>query len=298
MQVISVIIRTLNEEKYLDALITLIKAQDLSFIDVQTLVEVVIVDSGSTDSTLHIAKKHKANIVHISSDDFSFGRSLNLGCKSAGGEIFVFISGHCLPLNSYWLRDLCAPLITGIAEFVYGRQVGGESTKFSESRIFSKYFPEESSIPQDGYYCNNANSATLKSVWSKYKFNESLTGLEDMEMAKRIFSNNERIGYISEAAVFHLHDESWSQIRKRFEREAIALKEIMPEVHLNIFNLINYYVVSVYWDMVALKKIGFSLKLFKEVLMYRFNQYLGAYLGNHEHRILSSLQKKKYFYPK
>jgi glycosyltransferase involved in cell wall biosynthesis len=298
MQIISIIIRTLNEEKHLNDLLTSIKNQDLSFTEVQTLVEVVIVDSGSNDSTLDIAQKHKANIVHISSDDFSFGRSLNLGCKSARGEILVFISGHCLPLNSYWLRGLCTPLISGIAEFVYGRQVGGESTKFSESRIFSKYFPEKSSIPQDGYYCNNANSATLKSVWSKHKFNESLTGLEDMEMAKRIFYNNERIGYISEAAVFHLHDESWSQIRKRFEREAIALKEIMPEVHLNVFDLINYYVASVYWDLRALKKIGFSVRPVIGVLMYRFNQYLGAYLGNHEHRILSSLQKKKYFYPK
>ncbi len=298
MQVISIIIRTLNEGKYLDALLSAIKNQNLGFGEVQNLVEVVVVDSGSTDSTLHIATKHKARIVHINSDDFSFGRSLNLGCESARGEILVFVSGHCLPFNSYWLRDLCAPLISGVAEFVYGRQVAGETTKFSESRIFSKYFPGKSSIPQDGYYCNNANSATLKSVWGKYHFNESLTGLEDMEMAKRIFADNGRIGYVCEAAVFHLHDETWSQIRKRFEREAIALKEIMPEVHLNIFDVINYYFVSVYWDLMALKGIDFSIKLVKEILMYRFHQYLGAYIGNHEHRVLSSMQKKKYFYPK
>ena len=56
---VSIIIRTLNEEKYLDEL--------LSAIDVQKkngfLCEVVIVDSGSTDKTLKIANKHKTKLI-------------------------------------------------------------------------------------------------------------------------------------------------------------------------------------------------------------------------------------------
>lgn len=298
MLIISVIVRTLNEEKHLDNLLTLIKAQDLTFKKSSVVVEIVVVDSGSTDSTLSIASKHKAKIVHIDTNDFSFGRSLNLGCKSANGEILVFISGHCLPVSSHWLSDLCIPLINDAAEFVYGRQIGGEETKFSESRIFEKYFPCKSKIPQDGYYCNNANSAILKSVWARYHFNELLTGLEDMEMAKRIYTDRGRIGYISDATVFHLHDETWTQVRRRYEREAIALKEIMPAVHLNFIDLINYYLSSVYFDLLALGDRGRSLKNIKEIFIYRFQQYVGAYIGNHKHCVLSAKQKKKYFYPK
>jgi glycosyltransferase involved in cell wall biosynthesis len=76
-KLVSVIIRTLNEERYLEELLMKISIQDRTTYDV----EVVIVDSGSTDSTLDVAKKWKARITHISKDDFSFGRSLNIGCE-------------------------------------------------------------------------------------------------------------------------------------------------------------------------------------------------------------------------
>lgn len=298
MAKISVIIRTLNEEKYLDTLLSLIKNQNIDFNEGSVNIEVVVVDSGSTDSTLIIASKHEAKIAHIDKNDFSFGRSLNLGCSSSKGEILVFISGHCLPINSYWLQELCMPLIKGDAEFVYGRQFGGPGTKFSEAQIFSKYFSSESNIPQNGYYCNNANSAIIRCVWDKYRFNESLTGLEDMEIAKRISCDGGRVGYVSEAGVFHLHNETWGQVQKRFEREALALREIMPEVHFNLIDFAHYYFTSVFCDLIALNKVGLTLKNIKEILIYRFRQYLGSYIGNHEHRVLSAQQKKKYFYPK
>ena len=91
---VSVIIRTLNEEKYLSELLNEIKNQSNSFI-----IETIIVDSGSTDKTLVIAKSFDTRVVHIKKEDFSFGRSLNLGCENAMGDFFVFISGHCIPTN-------------------------------------------------------------------------------------------------------------------------------------------------------------------------------------------------------
>ena len=52
---ISVVVRTLNEEKYLDELLSLIQKQDLGGYDT----EVVLVDSGSSNSTIQIAENHK-----------------------------------------------------------------------------------------------------------------------------------------------------------------------------------------------------------------------------------------------
>ena len=111
---VSIIIRTLNEEKYLDELLSAIDAQEKNGF----LCEVIIVDSGSTDKTLEIANKHKAKLTYINKQDFSFGRSLNIGCEFAGGEYLVFISGHCVPSNNNWLINLCEPLIKNKAEYV------------------------------------------------------------------------------------------------------------------------------------------------------------------------------------
>ena len=58
---ISIIIRTLNEEKYLDELLNSIKLQNIK----NFLIEIILVDSGSNDKTLSIAKKHKIKITHI-----------------------------------------------------------------------------------------------------------------------------------------------------------------------------------------------------------------------------------------
>ena len=65
---VSVVIRTLNEERYLPELLESIKAQKSE----RFSVEVVLVDSGSTDNTLMIAESFGARIVHIAKRDFSF----------------------------------------------------------------------------------------------------------------------------------------------------------------------------------------------------------------------------------
>ena len=65
-----------------------------------------------------------------------------------------------------------------------------------------------------------------------YQFDEELTGLEDMHLAKRLVAAGGLVGYVAEACVFHLHLERWTQIQRRFEREALALQQICPEVIL------------------------------------------------------------------
>ena len=82
----------------------------------------------------------------------------DVGCKFAAGSVLVFISGHCVPRDSSWLRELVDGIYKG-CDYVYGRQVGRDTTKFSERQLFAKYFPEESKIPQVGFFCNNANAA-------------------------------------------------------------------------------------------------------------------------------------------
>ena len=151
---VSIIIRTLNEERYLPELLTSIQRQQSTFSH-----EVVLIDSGSTDNTLKIAEQFGCRILHISREEFSFGRSLNRACAAAHGTYFALISGHCIPCNQHWLQNLVQPLAEGVVQYCYGRQVGGPETYWSECQIFAKYFPEESSIPQQGFYCNNANSA-------------------------------------------------------------------------------------------------------------------------------------------
>ena len=291
---VSIVIRTLNEGRHLPALFQTIGLQGYSNGEIET----IVVDSGSTDGTLELAKAAGAKIVHIRKEDFSFGRSLNIGCDAANGDVLVFVSGHCIPVEENWIARLVAPLGQQGIVYSYGRQLGTDKTRFSECQIFAKYFPPESGIPQEGFFCNNANSALLKRIWQDNRFDEELTGLEDMYLAKRLVEQNHKIAYAADAAVYHIHNESWRQVRRRFEREAISLQKIMPDIHLTVLDVLRYSTSAILMDFGLALQQGKLCKVAGEVVRYRIAQFRGSYRGNHEHRDLSRKRKEDYFYPK
>lgn len=293
MHSISIIIRTLNESRHLGRLLDVIQSQQHAGLTH----EVVVVDSGSSDGTLDIARRHGCRLLTIRRDEFSFGRSLNIGCEAAQGDYLVFISGHCIPTNDQWLCELTRPLIDGRASYSYGKQIGGDTTQFSERQIFAKYFPDADAIPQQELYCNNANAALLRSAWSRYRFDEGLTGLEDLHLAKRLMEAGQNIAYTARACVHHLHDESWEQVERRFEREALALQRIMPEVHIRQRDVFRYIASSIWGDAKKARAEKTLTRSIRSIVLYRIHQYLGSYRGNRVHQELSHVQKERYFYP-
>lgn len=289
---ISIVIRTLNEQRYLTDLLQAIHHQLSEF-----TYEIVLIDSGSTDATLSIAKRFACRILHISREEFSFGRSLNRACESSLGNYLVFVSGHCIPYDQHWLQNLVKPLSVGSVQYCYGRQIGGSNTYWSESQIFAKYFPELSILPQEGFYCNNANSAMPTEVWNAYRFDEELTGLEDMHLAKRLTANHGLVGYAADACVYHLHHENWRQIQRRFERESLALQQISPEILLRRRDIIRYFFRAVVSDILRMPHDLIFSNTFYKIVRYRFHQYRGSYRGNHLHKRVSSELRDTYFYP-
>lgn len=292
---VSVVFRALNEERWFDAALKACKSQ---VVETGTEVEYVLVDSGSTDGTMDIAKRHGCRIVHISKSEFTFGRSLNLGCEAASGDILVFISAHCVPRSDQWLENLIRPLVDGVCQYTYGRQVGHEVSRFSEHCVFQHYFGEESLLPQDGFFCNNANSAILKSVWRRHKFCERVTGLEDMVLAKSIVSEGGKIGYVADAPVIHIHEETLNQTHRRYYREALTMRGIMPEVHFHIWDMVSCFAAGVTHDLAEAARARALVREAPGIFAFRFMQYWGTYRGHNEHRALSQAQKVSYYYPR
>lgn len=292
--VASIIIRTFNEARHLPDLLRKVSSQTSDRVKAET----IVVDSGSTDDTLKIAKEFDARVVPIHKSEFTFGRSLNIGCKAAAGDYLVFVSGHCIPQNDGWLENLVAPLNGSDIAYTYGRQIGNGESRFSECQLFKKYYPETSAIPQDGFFCNNANAALRRDVWKRYPFDETLTGLEDMDLGRRLVHAGHRLAYVAEAPVCHLHDESWHKVRMRFEREAVALRHIMPEVHVRFTDFLRFYASAVLVDAGAALTERRFLSHIGEILLFRLMQYWGVYRGNNEHRKISAQLREDYFYPK
>ena len=103
---VSIIIRAYNEARFIAKLLMGIKKQEFTFV---TSVEVILVDSGSTDSTVFIAENADLKIIHIAKENFSFGRALNIGCNAATGDFFIFASAHVYPLYTNWVEKMIQP---------------------------------------------------------------------------------------------------------------------------------------------------------------------------------------------
>ena len=99
---ISIVIRAFNEAEHLPVLFHGIKQQTIQ------PDEIILVDSDSSDNTADIAREHNCKILSIAKQDFTFGRSLNLGCKHANGDVIVICSAHCFPKRRDWIEQLMA----------------------------------------------------------------------------------------------------------------------------------------------------------------------------------------------
>jgi len=101
---ISAVIRTYNEAKYVGQVIETIRSQE-KFGDV---VEIVVVDSGSTDTTVDIAKSHRVRLIEIPQEEFNYSKSLNQGIENSTGDLIVILSAHSVPLTNRWLQTMVA----------------------------------------------------------------------------------------------------------------------------------------------------------------------------------------------
>ncbi len=289
---LSIIIRCLNEEQHIGRLLSGILQQ--TFQDF----EIIVVDSGSTDATLQIASRFPTKIIHIRPEDFSFGYALNKGCEAARGEFLLFASAHVYPLYKDWLELMLEPFEDEGVGLVYGKQRGDERNKYSEHRIFERWFPETSTRNQPHPFCNNANCAIRRSLWEEQPYDETLTGLEDLDWAKKIQEKGWRIAYQAEATVIHVHEESWRSVFNRYRREAIAYRLIMKHETFNFLTFLQLLSRNIFEDSRRALHEGVFLRKFPEIMMFRLMQFWGTYRGYKESYLLDNEVRERFYYPK
>jgi rhamnosyltransferase len=235
--------------------------------------------------------------VHIKPEEFSFGRALNVGCEAASGDILVSVSAHVYPIYDSWLRELVAPFESPDVALTYGRQQGDDRTPYSERRIFTQWFPIESEPDQSHPFCNNANSAVRREVWERYRWDESLTGLEDLALARRALEDGGKISYVATAPIVHVHDETWAKIRNRYRREAIAHKAIYDEQRMGRFEAVGLAMVNIGGDLLFALRHRALLRNAGSIVAFRTAQFTGTYQGFAQSGPVHSELKRRFYYP-
>jgi len=286
----SIIIRAYNEEKHIGRLLEGIKQQTVKD------VEVIVVDSGSTDATVSIAESHGARIVNIRPDEFTFGRSLNFGIKEAQREFIVIASAHVYPVYPDWFESLLRPFDDDNIALTYGKQRGPESANFSEQQIFHQWYPNTSNPKQETAFCNNANAAIRKSLWMQNPYDETLTGLEDLAWAKWANEQGHTIAYVAEAEIIHVHNETPRGVLNRYRREAMAFKRIHPESHFSLYDFVRLTAMNIISDIWHAARRRVLLKNLSSIFWFRFMQFHGTRMGYRDSSLVTPQLREMFYY--
>jgi glycosyltransferase involved in cell wall biosynthesis len=287
----SIIIRAFNEKEHIGRLLTGIMQQTVQ------PVEIILVDSGSTDATVAIASRFPVKIVHIRPEDFTFGYSLNQGIAQAQAELIVLASAHVYPVYPDWLENLLAPLENEKVALAYGKQRGLPSSDFSENQIFLSWYPESSTHKQSNPFCNNANAVIRKSLWEQNPYNEILPGLEDLAWAQWAHDQGYDIAYVAEAEIIHVHQQDAKGIYNRYLREAMAFKQIYPLAVFGIRDFLRLWISNTFVDLNAAKKSARLAEVWRSILSFRWHQFSGTYQGYRQSGDLTWKLKQAFYYP-
>jgi glycosyltransferase involved in cell wall biosynthesis len=286
----SIVIRAYNEEKYIGRLLEGIRQQTVKD------VEIILVDSGSTDGTVVVAESFGAKIVRIASSEFTFGRSLNFGIQAATHELVVIASAHVYPVYPDWIEALLRPFDNENIALTYGKQRGPDSAQFSEKQIYHQWYPDSSKPRQSTAFCNNANAALRKSLWEKNQYDETLTGLEDLAWAKWAKEQGYDLAYIAEAEIIHVHHETPRGVLNRYRREGMAFKQIYPEAHFSLYDFVRLTTMNILSDMWHAARERVLWKNIASIVQFRFMQFHGTRLGYRETGLLTPQLRETFYY--
>lgn len=189
-------------------------------------VEVVVVDSGSTDGSVALARQHGAAVHEVAPDRFNHGAARNLGAGAARGDVLVFTVQDAVAADDRWLASLVAPLRADPAiGGVYGRQLPHPGARPPEVWFLNFVYgpaprrqaartPDQLSMDETMF--SNVNSAMRRSAWEPLRFAEDIIMSEDHDWVRRALLEGWTIAYEPRAAVRHSHPYTMADAFRRF----------------------------------------------------------------------------------
>ncbi len=220
MMKLTVIIPTYNAACNLQPLLESVAAQML--VDL----EIIVIDSSSTDGTLEIAKSFNAKTITIPKEEFGHGSTRNLAAKEATGDVIVFLTQDIELVANDSIEKLVEPFKDSNISATYGRQLPHDNASIFASHLRKFNYPNKSYVRElKDRELFGIKTAFLSNSFAAYRkrdleaigyFNQNLIFGEDTCAAAKMLLNNKKIAYVANACVKHSHNYSISQDFKRY----------------------------------------------------------------------------------
>ena len=210
----SVIVRAKDKIGTIERTLRAVRAQTVA-------AELVVVDSGSTDGTLEIARRFADRLVEIPPAEFSYGGALNVGARVATGEVHLALSAHSVPLSDTWIEDsLRHYRRDDVAGTGFGRRSPwGDPI---EDGGFHQTFADAVAHPLWGF--SNHGSSWRADAWRQVQFRDDLPASEDKEWSWCVLARGWTIAYAPDLGVTdgHRRAAGVAAYGRRIRRERAA----------------------------------------------------------------------------
>jgi rhamnosyltransferase len=198
-------------------------------------VEVLVVDSGSTDGTPELARSLGARVVSIDRKTFNHGLTRNRGIAETRGELVALLVQDATPADDRWLGKLIEameadPRAAGAYSrqlpredcnpFIRGRLLAwtaGKSERVTQSLAGEEEWQRLAPLERLSRIAfDDVSSMIRRSVWKEHPYLERDFG-EDLCYARRTLFAGHTIVFEPGSRVIHSHDNSiWYELRRLY----------------------------------------------------------------------------------
>jgi rhamnosyltransferase len=237
---VTVAILTYNGEVYLERILQQVSNQRIG-----GDFEVLVIDSGSTDSTLDIVRRFPAVRLHeIPNSEFGHGKTRNLAAQLATGKFVAFLTHDAIPVSPSWLRELLAPFeLDERIVAVMGKQIpragcfpllkyeiqgvfAGFGPDFGTSVFYMDDFVQSEGVLNAISFYSDVNSAARREFLVGSIPYRDVRYAEDQLFGKDLIEAGYHKAYAGRAAVEHSNDLNLDEYRRRIFDETVGLRQI------------------------------------------------------------------------
>lgn len=200
--------------------------------------ETIVIDSGSSDGSLAIARRPTVRLEQIPPESFHHGATRNLAARLGGGERLLFVSADAVPATRRWLAELVRETDDPTVAGAYSRQIPMPAASPLEQYFLGYLYGPQRRVQAfggDGWLdmsttlFSNVSSCLRREAWERFPFDETSIMSEDQVWSRQALLAGYRLVYAPAAAVYHSHRYSLAgAFRRFFDSGASSQTSYMP----------------------------------------------------------------------
>lgn len=231
MPTVSVVIPVKDGARHLERLLAAVREQGGGE------VELLVVDSGSSDGSVELARAGGATVQEIAPDEFGHARTRNLAMELTSGDVVCFLTQDAVPEPGWLAAHRAAFELGEKVGAVYGPHLPWPDTSPMIARELGEFFasmsPGGGPVLQragDLAFLSNVNASYARACWEEVRFDEELDYAEDQAFGRAMLDAGWVKAFHPDAAVRHAHDYGPAEFARRYFDEYRGLRETSGHV--------------------------------------------------------------------